>query len=89
MDEYGKPVVFDPACYFGDKEVDLAMMELFGGLTPDIYAAYDAVNPIDAGYVVRKNLYNVYPVLNHLNLFGSGYLKQAEALMAKLLAELY
>jgi len=89
MDEYGKPVIFDPACYFGDKEVDLAMMELFGGLTREVYAAYHAVNPIDAGYVVRKNLYNVYSLLYHLNLFGRGYLKPAEALMAQLLAEIY
>jgi protein-ribulosamine 3-kinase len=86
-DETGQPVLFDPACYYGDREADLAMTELFGGFGGDFYAAYREVFPLDAGYAVRKILYNLYHVLNHLNLFGGGYLGQAEGMMDRLLAE--
>ena len=84
----GEPVVFDPACYFGDREADLAMTELFGGFPPAFYAAYREAWPLDAGYPVRRKLYNLYHVLNHLNLFGEGYLGQAEGLIGQLLGEL-
>ena len=67
------PVVFDPAVYHGDREVDLAMTELFGGFPPAFYSAY---GPLPAGYERRKHLYNLYHLLNHLNLFGGGYLRQ-------------
>ena len=87
-DESGQPVLFDPACYYGDREADLAMTELFGGFGRDFYAAYRAALPLDAGYAVRKILYNLYHVLNHLNLFGGGYLGQAEGMMERLLSEL-
>jgi protein-ribulosamine 3-kinase len=83
----GEPVIFDPAVYFGDRETDLAMTELFGGFPVAFHAAYRAVWPIDAGYPVRRTLYNLYHVLNHLNLFGGGYGAQAEAMIAQLLAE--
>jgi len=83
----GEPVVFDAAVYFGDHEADLAMTELFGGFSEDFYAAYRSSNPLDPGYSVRKHLYNLYHVLNHLNLFGSGYLAHAESLMNRLLSE--
>ena len=88
QDAQSQPLLFDPACYFGDREADLAMTELFGGFGPDFYAAYRAEYPLDAGYTVRKRLYNLYHILNHLNLFGSGYQRQAQQLMAGLLAEL-
>jgi len=81
------PVIFDPAVYYGDREADIAMTELFGRFPPRFYQAYQDVNPLDAGYPVRKTLYNLYHVLNHLNLFGSGYLGQAEDMMARLLSE--
>ncbi len=84
----GEPVIFDPAVYYGDREADLAMTELFGGFSPDFYAAYCAAWPLDAGYAVRKILYNLYHVLNHANLFGGGYARQAETMMDRLLAEL-
>ncbi|NJD05384.1 MAG: fructosamine kinase family protein [Methylococcaceae bacterium] len=84
----GQPVIFDPACYYGDREADLAMTELFGGFGSGFYAAYRQAFPLDAGYSVRKNLYNLYHILNHLNLFGAGYLHQAQTLLAGLLAEL-
>ncbi len=87
-DQQGNPVVYDPACYFGDRETDVAMTELFGGFSPIFYQAYQAVYPLDPGYVGRKNLYNLYHILNHLNLFGQGYLHQAENRISQLLADL-
>jgi len=83
----GEPVIYDPAVYFGDREADVAMTELFGGFGPDFYAAYRAASPIDAGYRVRRTLYNLYHVLNHFNLFGGGYGNQAHTMIAQLLAE--
>jgi fructosamine-3-kinase len=63
------------------------MTELFGGFGPAFHAAYDEVWPVDAGYPVRRTLYNLYHILNHLNLFGTGYLGQAETMIDRLLAE--
>lgn len=85
-DAQGLPVMFDPACYYGDREADLAMTELFGGFGNDFYAAYNAVWTLDDDYSVRKTLYNLYHILNHLNLFGGGYGQQAERMMEQLLA---
>jgi len=84
----GQPVIFDPASYYGDRETDLAMTELFGGFSPRFYQAYRGAWPLDEGYQQRKILYNLYHILNHLNLFGDGYRSQAETMMARLLAEL-
>ena len=70
------PVVFDPAVYYGDREADLAMTELFGGFPREFYDAYGA---LDEGYARRKHLYNLYHLLNHLNLFGEGYRGQVDA----------
>lgn len=81
----GTPVIFDPACYYGDRECDVAMTELFGGYAPDFYSAYRAAWPLDAGYETRRELYNLYHILNHANLFGAGYVRQAEQTMRKLL----
>jgi len=81
----GTPVIFDPAVYYGDRECDLAMTELFGGYSEVFYAAYRAAYPLDAGYLVRRELYNLYHILNHANLFGGGYARQAEQMMHKLL----
>ena len=83
----GQPTIFDPAVYFGDREADLAMTELFGGFSRDFYAAYQNAWPLDAGYALRKTLYNLYHVLNHFNLFGGGYLSQAQGMMQRLLSE--
>jgi len=87
-DELGNPVIYDPACYFGDRETDLAMTELFGGFSPAFYQAYQAVYPLESGYAKRKTLYNLYHMLNHLNLFGPCYQHQAEIMLEKLLADL-
>lgn len=84
----GEPVLFDPAVYFGDREADLAMTELFGGFPEDFYAAYRQDWPLDPGYAVRRTLYNLYHVINHFNLFGGGYGGQAEQMLAQLLAEI-
>jgi fructosamine-3-kinase len=83
----GVPVIFDPAVYFGDREADLAMTELFGGFGRNFHAAYSEAWPLAAGYPTRRALYNLYHVLNHFNLFGGGYLGQAEAMIGRLLAE--
>jgi fructosamine-3-kinase len=87
-DQSGQPVIYDPAVYFGDREADLAMTELFGGFGNRFYDAYQESWPLSSGYATRKVLYNLYHILNHLNLFGGGYLGQAETMMDRLLAEL-
>jgi protein-ribulosamine 3-kinase len=84
----GAPVIFDPAVYYGDREADLAMTELFGGFPQAFYAAYREALPLETGYLQRRTLYNLYHILNHLNLFGGGYRAQAERMIAQLLAEL-
>ena len=84
----GRAVMFDPACYFGDREADLAMSELFGGFPESFYVAYRETWPLDHGYETRKPLYNLYHVLNHYNLFGDAYLGQARRMIERLLAEL-
>ena len=82
----GTPVIFDPAVYYGDREADIAMTELFGGFSADFYSSYNEVWPLDKGYQQRKVLYNLYHVLNHYNLFGGGYGMQAENNIDQLLA---
>ncbi len=73
----GIPVIFDPATYWGDREVDIAMTELFGGFPAAFYQGYESVYPLDRGYPQRKILYNLYHILNHYNLFGGSYQSQA------------
>ena len=87
-DRAGNPVVFDPAVYFGDREADLAMTRLFGGFGNAFYTAYHGTWPLDQAAGSRRALYNLYHVLNHLNLFGGGYREQAQAMIDRLLAEL-
>jgi fructosamine-3-kinase len=86
VDDQGRPVIFDPATYYGDREADLAMTELFGGFGAEFYRAYRQEWPLDDGYPRRRTLYNLYHILNHLNLFGGGYAGQAEQMMDSLLA---
>lgn len=81
----GEPVIFDPATYFGDREVDLAMSELFGSFPTSFYQAYQAAFPLESGYSRRKVLYNLYHVLNHFNQFGGSYESQANQMIAALL----
>jgi fructosamine-3-kinase len=86
-DAAGEPVIFDPAVYHGDRETDLAMTRLFGGFGRAFYEAYESEWPLDPGAARRVALYNLYHVLNHVNLFGGGYRAQAEATIERLLAE--
>ena len=65
--------LIDPAVYVGHAEADLAMTELFGGFAPAFYGSYKEVSPLLPGYADRRELYNLYHLLNHLNLFGEGY----------------
>jgi protein-ribulosamine 3-kinase len=82
-----EPVIFDPAVYYGDCEADLAMTRLFGGFGPAFYRAYAEAWPLATGAETRCTLYNLYHVLNHYNLFGGGYGRQAAAMIEQLLAE--
>lgn len=80
----GEPVILDPATYYGDREVDLAMTELFGGFPAGFYRGYHEIWPLDSGYQQRKTLYNLYHILNHFNLFGGGYGSQASRMIQQL-----
>jgi fructosamine-3-kinase len=80
----GTPVVFDPAVHRGDRESDLAMSELFGGFPASFYATYRRTWPLHEDYEQRKLVYSLYHVLNHLNLFGRGYLREALRLASRL-----
>jgi fructosamine-3-kinase len=84
----GEPVMFDPAVYVGDREADVAMTELFGGFPSPFMSAYRAQWPLDEGYRVRRDFYNLYHVLNHANLFAGGYVSQSAQSIEKLLAEI-
>lgn len=85
FDTNGAPFVFDPCCYYGDRETDLALSEFFGGFHPKFYDAYNEAYPLDQGYVKRKILYNLYHCLNHFNLFGSPYDSQSQLMTNQLL----
>ncbi|WP_309398033.1 fructosamine kinase family protein [Cerasicoccus maritimus] len=85
-DSAGNPVIFDPASYYGDRETDLAFTHMFGGFPPSFYAAYEGAWPLPDGYERRAEIYNLYHVVNHANLFGGGYHGQAEAVIRRLLA---
>ena len=80
-----EPVIFDPALYFGDREVDLAMTELFGGFPPQFYQGYNQSFPLDMGYQYRKTLYNLYHILNHFNLFGGNYASTANRMISEIM----
>ncbi len=88
FDEEGQPVIYDPAVYYGDREADLAMTELFGGFGSDFYAAYREAWPLDSAYPARRTLYNLYHILNHANMFGGGYAGQAGRMIDELLSQL-
>lgn len=80
----GIPVIIDPAAYYGDREVDIAMSELFGRFPLSFYEGYNQQWALDNGYEERKIIYNLYHILNHFNLFGSGYSSQAKGMIKKL-----
>ena len=80
----GKAWLIDPAAYVGHPEADLAMTELFGRCPQAFYDAYEEVSPLQPGYAQRKDLYNLYQLLNHLNLFGGGYLSSVRAILSRI-----
>ena len=79
--ESGEPVVYDPAVYVGHREMDLAMTELFGGFGREFYEVYDGEWKRDAGYGERRELYQLYPLMVHMNLFGGSYFGRVEAIV--------
>lgn len=79
----GRPAVLDPAVHHGWAEAEIAMTRLFGGFPPIFYAAYVEARPLDPGWEERLDLYNLYHLLNHLNLFGAGYLGEIRAVLAR------
>eukprot|EP00638_Chattonella_subsalsa_P009737 CAMPEP_0117754968 /NCGR_PEP_ID=MMETSP0947-20121206/13164_1 /TAXON_ID=44440 /ORGANISM="Chattonella subsalsa, Strain CCMP2191" /LENGTH=339 /DNA_ID=CAMNT_0005574197 /DNA_START=139 /DNA_END=1158 /DNA_ORIENTATION=- len=81
----GKPVIFDPATYYGDREVDIAMSYLFGSFGSDFYSAYEEAWPISPGFEQRKTIYNLYHILNHFVLFGGGYIGQAQSMISRIM----
>jgi fructosamine-3-kinase len=81
IDAQGSPVLIDPAVYYGDREAEIAFTELFGGFGARFYTAYQEAWPLDAGYAGRRDLYNLYHLLNHLNLFGEGYGRLVDAIL--------
>lgn len=82
-----QPILFDPASYYGDRETDLAMTELFGGFQAEFYTGYTQAWPLPEGYRKRRPLYQLYHMLNHLNLFGSSYLGSCQRLIHTLLSD--
>lgn len=82
-DDAGRPVLIDPAVYYGHREMDLAMTKLFGGFDDALYTAYRAEWPLEKGWEERMDLCNLYPLMVHVNLFGGGYVAQVEAVLRR------
>ena len=83
IDIYGEPWLIDPAVYVGHPEADLAMTELFGGFDRAFYDAYSEAAGIEPDYKDRRDIYNLYHLLNHLNLFGAGYLGSVRSIIRR------
>lgn len=79
--EHGTPALIDPAVYYGFREAELAFTKLFGGFDQRFYDAYDEAFPLDDGFEERVAIYNLYPLLVHVNLFGSGYVSGVERVL--------
>ena len=76
-----EPAIYDPAVYYGNREIELAFTHLFGGFSPEFYRAYEEAWPLQPGFKERIDLYNLYPLLVHTNLFGGGYARQVESII--------
>ena len=83
FDNFGQPVLIDPAVYFGHAEAEFGMTSLFGGFDDSFYEAYNEVNPLEPGWRERVEIYRLYHLLNHLNLFGSSYLSGCLTILKK------
>jgi protein-ribulosamine 3-kinase len=79
----GNPSIFDPAVYYGNREMDLAMTKLFGGFTQEFYHSYERFYPLEKGWEERTDICNLYPLLVHVNLFGGSYIRQVEHIMER------
>lgn len=77
----GEPCLIDPAVYYGNREMDLAMTKLFGGFDPLFYEAYQSTYPLQSGFEKREHIHNLYPLMVHLNLFGGGYINQVREIL--------
>ena len=84
----GRGVIYDPAAWWADREVDLAMTHLFGGFSKDFYRAYESILPARSGAEDRIEIYNLYHLLNHANLFGGGYVNQSKSCLQALVKRL-
>lgn len=82
-DEFGNPCLIDPAVYFGNREIEIAFTQLFGGFPREFYEEYYRVFPLQPSYESRFNLYNLYPLLVHVNLFGGGYFNQLVSILKR------
>lgn len=78
-----KPILIDPAAYYGHREVDIAMTQLFGGFSEEFYKSYQEIYPLEPCFNIRNNFYNLYPLLIHLNLFGDSYLGSIEHIITE------
>ncbi len=79
----GNPAIIDPAAHYGWAEAELAMTSLFGSFPPNFYRAYQEIRPLSPGYQARFPIYNLYHLINHINLFGGGYLSQVQDILRK------
>jgi len=77
----GMPAIFDPAVYFGNREIELAFTHLFGGFAHDFYSSYEHLFPLEPGFHERKDIYNLYPLLVHVNMFGGTYIQQVRSII--------
>lgn len=82
-DKQNRPVMIDPAVYYGHREMELAFTRMFGGFGADFYRAYEEVWPLTPGFSQRKDIYNLYPLLVHVNLFGGAYVSQTESIIRR------
>ncbi|MGM0546323.1 MAG: fructosamine kinase family protein [Bacteroidota bacterium] len=81
FDEDGQATIYDPAVYYGHREIELAFTHLFGGFPSNFYSAYEEEYPLQSGFAQRKDIYNLYPLLVHTNLFGGSYARQVEGII--------
>ena len=85
VNQTNKGVIFDPACWWADSEVDIAMTRLFGNFQEEFYENYHKIIPIKTGFEKRTIIYNFYHILNHANMFGGGYFAQVKEYIKKIL----
>jgi fructosamine-3-kinase len=83
FDSVGEPAVYDPAVYYGHREIEMAFTHLFGGFSGTFYEAYQQSFPLQPGFNERKDIYNLYPLLVHTNMFGASYARQVEGIMGR------